>query len=219
MDKVVEVREVENDTLLFQKKIESVVITDQGQYDYANDLLKETNKKIKFIDEKFGPSKKKAQEVVKDWKKLIDDLVKPLEEIKRSLQKILGVYIVEQNRIKREAEDKLLQEAEDKKLEDAETLAEYGQDEEADKVLSKRTRIDKTEVPQFNPGGTHTRTTWKAKVTDLNALVRAIADGKADIRCVFANSAYLNELARENRAKLNIPGVEAVSETTVASRG
>ena len=65
--------------------------------------------------------------------------------------------------------------------------------------------------------GLSSRTTKKARVTDLAALVAAVARGKAPSDCVEANQTFLNGLARLATGDSTIPGVVFETETTIAS--
>ncbi len=69
------------------------------------------------------------------------------------------------------------------------------------------------------PAGVSTVQRWRAEVTSLQLLCRAIADGKVPVHYVEANMTALNGLARANKQALNVPGVRAVPETTVSARG
>ena len=56
------------------------------------------------------------------------------------------------------------------------------------------------------------REVWSAEVTDIKALCRAVADGKASTECVMANMPVLNRMASALKATMNIPGVRAYSK-------
>lgn len=78
-----------------------------------------------------------------------------------------------------------------------------------------------TPPPQIQPPkaeGVAFRSTWRADVVDLKALIMAVAAGKADVQCLTANQTYLNALARAQKSALAIPGVRAVEERTAAVR-
>lgn len=72
--------------------------------------------------------------------------------------------------------------------------------------------VDKSEQ------STQHRTTWSAEVTDLMALVKAVAEGRASIKCLQADLPYLNGLARLEREALKIDGVQAVASTSLTAR-
>lgn len=69
------------------------------------------------------------------------------------------------------------------------------------------------------PAGVSTTQRWKAEVTNLQLLCRAIAEGKVPVGFVDANMTALNAMARANKQALNVPGVRAVADTTVSARG
>lgn len=72
-------------------------------------------------------------------------------------------------------------------------------------------------VPVRRAAGTSTRTTWRAEVTDLRALVEAAASERVMLNLIQSNTKELNRLAREKKETLQIPGVIAVSNTTIAA--
>jgi len=59
----------------------------------------------------------------------------------------------------------------------------------------------------------HLSTTWRVEVTDLGALVDAVAAGKASIAHLQFNYAKLDELAQEIKDKLYVPGVRPVRKS------
>lgn len=61
--------------------------------------------------------------------------------------------------------------------------------------------------------------TWSAEVTDLMALVKAVAAKKAPIEALQANPAFLNGEARKLKDNFNYPGCKAVSSAGTRSRG
>jgi hypothetical protein len=77
-----------------------------------------------------------------------------------------------------------------------------------------------TVAPRYvAPAGVSTTQRWKAEVTSLRLLCRAIAEGTVPAHYVEANMTALNGMARANKQALNIPGVRAVADTTVSARG
>ncbi len=59
---------------------------------------------------------------------------------------------------------------------------------------------------------------WSGEVTDINALVHAVAEGKAPIDLLQINTAELNRLAKALRSTMNVPGVRAVSTESFTQR-
>lgn len=56
---------------------------------------------------------------------------------------------------------------------------------------------------------------WNAEVLSLIELVKAVAKGKAPLASVVANDKFLNQQAKSLKEEFNIPGVRAVSRTSV----
>ena len=64
--------------------------------------------------------------------------------------------------------------------------------------------------------GTTTRTVWNAEITDLRALVEAVASERVPLRYLTADKKELGQAARREKQDLNIPGVQAVPKTSIA---
>lgn len=72
------------------------------------------------------------------------------------------------------------------------------------------------EIPRAQ--GLSFRTTYSAEVTDLGALIRAVAAGQAPIAYLQANLPALNGAARAHKEVFSVPGVRLVTERTSAKR-
>ena len=66
--------------------------------------------------------------------------------------------------------------------------------------------------------GVSSRKTYRAEVVDKLALIKAIVEGTASLEFVDANMSRLNSIARAMRETMNIPGVVAVAEESLAVR-
>lgn len=62
-----------------------------------------------------------------------------------------------------------------------------------------------------------TREIWKAEVTDLMALVQAVAAGKAPIALLDANTAEIGKRARALKSEFTAPGIRVWSEKVMAA--
>ena len=72
------------------------------------------------------------------------------------------------------------------------------------------------EQPAFQSArGISTATNWKGEVTSFEALVKAIAAGKANIALVMANETAINQLARAARGTLQVPGIRFFTASVV----
>jgi predicted phage tail protein len=59
---------------------------------------------------------------------------------------------------------------------------------------------------------------WKCECTDLMALVKAVAEGKASIELVEFNQKEANKRAKALRAEFKVPGVRVYAEQVVSAR-
>jgi hypothetical protein len=64
--------------------------------------------------------------------------------------------------------------------------------------------------------GTSTRVTWRAEITDLRALVEAVASERVPLRYLTADKKELSQAARREKQDLDVPGVDAVASTSIA---
>jgi len=75
-------------------------------------------------------------------------------------------------------------------------------------------------LPQAPSGmaGLATKSTWRAEVADLQALIRYVAEHPEWAHLLEANLTALNGLARSQKSALAIPGVRVVEEKQLAAR-
>lgn len=66
--------------------------------------------------------------------------------------------------------------------------------------------------------GVSTRTTWRAEVTDLLALVKYVAEHPEWLSLLKADETALNGIARSQKNRMQIPGVKAVEESGFSVR-
>ena len=214
-----DVQTLKAETKEFQVKIDDLIISDQQSYDYANDLLKEAKKKIKIITDKLEPKKKKAYAAYKEWVDLINELTSPLKKIEKTIKNKIGTYLYEQEKKRREAIEKARRKEEEKRIRDAEVLSEQGLTDKADELMDKKVRVQTSKIaPKMEKGGTHVVEKWHAEATDKMALIKAVAEGKADPDCLEPNMSHLNKKAVEFKDAMSIPGVKAVKKISVSTR-
>jgi dsDNA-specific endonuclease/ATPase MutS2 len=133
-------------------------------------------------------------------------------------------FTQEQERLRQEAE-RVAREAAEKEAERlrrrAEKARDKGQDDKATDLEEQAEEVPVPIVPSQVPTahGVAFRTTWRAEVHDLKALVTACAKGQAPLALLEPNMPVLNTQARSLKKELNIPGVRAVSDEGVAARG
>lgn len=219
--------------LSWPEKARGIVIADQDSYDRAAALLKDIAGLAKQTKAEFEEPKKKAFDAHRSITAMEARYLAPLEEARGIISRGLTSWVTEQKRLQAKAEaearERARREAEEKRLREAEETQRQAQErgatveeaaEQADAVLEAPIRAVPAPVaPVFQQAkGVGTRTVWKARVTDLKALIQAVAAGKLPEDCLLPNMKRLDKMASAMEAELNCPGVEAYPETGVVVR-
>lgn len=140
----------------------------------------------------------------------------------------------ERRRQQEEEENRRVEQArkdeEAKKLREAEEAEAAGNEEEAEKILDQVPLAPETPPipPPTSPStyvppvpkadGVSVRKRWSAKVVDIKALCAAVAKAEAPTSFVEGNMTILNAVARGDKERFSVPGVEAVSKDDTAIR-
>lgn len=217
--KIVETNEVETKALTIVDQAKAVVVKDAESYTAAGLMWKTIKDMMKEIEDTFNPIIDQAH---KAHKKALEQKAKyysPLDQASRNVKKLMSDYDEEQRRIA-EAEARRLQEIarkaeEERRLQEAILAEEAGEKEEAAAILEEPVYVPPVQVQKATPklqGGPVYREVWSARVTDIRALCRAVADGKASPECVMGNMPTLNRMATALKATMQIPGVVAESK-------
>jgi len=217
--KIVETNEVETKALTIVDQAKAVVVKDAESYTAAGVMWKTIKDMMKEVSDTFDPIIEQAH---KAHKKALEQKAKyysPLDQASRNVKKLMSDYDEEQRRIA-EAEARRLQEIarkeeEERRLQEAILAEEAGEKEEAAAILEEPVYVPPVQVQKATPklqGGPVYREVWSARVTDIRALCRAVADGKASPECVMGNMPTLNRMATALKATMQIPGVVAESK-------
>ena len=203
----------------------SIVTADH--YEQAVIIGKALRSMKKGIEEFFSPIKTAAHKAWKEVCSTENRLKEPVEAAQKALDRKIGIYLDEQERKRQEAEriarEAALKAEQDRLLAEASHLSETGQQEQAEQVLDQAVNVEAPPVvmPSAVPkiSGASQRTGWKFEVTDLQALVKAVAEGKVPIGAIKADEVFLGQMARAMKANMKWPGVRVYSEQSVAMRG
>lgn len=220
-----EAKALEQTALAWPDRAKAIVIRDQQSYDHAADLIREIVTLRKQVIEHHKPIKEAAHAAHKAALAAEKKLLDPLQHAEAFIKRGIGAWDMEQQRIRAERQRKLA-EAQRKADEDArlalaaEAEAAGATEDTVDEILETPVvEPVMTAPPTYEQArGVSTRLNWRAEVTDLKALCRAIGEGKAPINAAQPNLPVLNAMARAMKQTMNIPGVRAVSEASVAVR-
>lgn len=141
----------------------------------------------------------------------------------KDYKRIMLAYQEVQERLRREAEikareerERLQREAEEQAMQEIEN----GNDEKADQILNAAEAMPAPVIITDKPviDGISTRDNWKAEVTDLPALVKAVAEGKAPMTMIQADTKVIGQMARALKGSVKYPGVRFYNDKTIAAR-
>lgn len=218
---------VEQKALTILDQAGAVVVTDAGTYTAAGELWKQLGDMIKEVKDTFDPicdaTNKAHKAATAKRAKYLD----PLTTAYKSVKSLMEAWDREQERIRKAEEARLAEiarkEEEDRQLAEAiaaeEAAKESGATPEeaaqvAEAVMTETVYVPPVVIPKAVPklsGGPVFQERWAAEVTDLRALCRAVAEGKASTECVTGNMVVLNRMATALKSTMSIPGVRAYS--------
>lgn len=217
--------QLETETTLMQLAVKHMVadLTNNAEYQSASKLLGRVKKKYSTLETQRKNITKPLDEAKKQVMALYKPVLASLKDLEGNIKRKMVNYNVMLDKKRKEEEAKARQQAanERKKLQDEASkhaaagdneMANYYRDQ-ADMVPNETSLIEKAVAP-----GVSVRATWKGEVTDIAALIQAVAAGKAPGNLLLVNTQELNALARALKSELNIPGVKAVKVKNIASR-
>lgn len=214
-----EAEEVTTRALTIPEQANAVKIVDADSYVKASGLWQDIRALRAKVKESFDPIIQKAHAAHRaalDSKAKVDA---PLEVAEKTVKKAMNAWDEEQERIRQEEQRRLQEEArkreEEARLAAAIEAEQAGAKEEAEQILEEPVYVAPVVVQKQTPkvqGGPVFRTVWKHQVTDLIALVKAVAAGHAPLTAIQANDVFLGQQARSLKDALRIPGVKAYSE-------
>jgi len=176
----------------------------------AEEIRKAVRMQLALIDAKLDPFREAAYKAYQGWLGLIKAQRGKLEALDAALVKNVRAWKAQEERKAVEERKR----REDERLAAAAELEEKGDVEAANAVLEVATKepekIESTVKLDMRTFGDK----WHAEVVNERAFYRWVLDiAPPDaIELIMPNMPTLNRLAREQKDKLSIPGVEAVKE-------
>ena len=204
------------------QQAKSIAVVDQPSFDAAAQFVRRVKTAIKTVKDKFASSKTAANQAHKEICKLENELIHPLEAASLEVEKkSTAWYQIEQDRIREEtriAQEAAQKAAEEARLQEAIAAEQAGDVEHAETILDAPTpQVAVIASPPPKAAGTSVVTRYKAQVTSIMELCRAVADGKASPEYVEPNMTALNRVAGALKETMSVPGVVAVPELGMRS--
>ena len=203
--------------LLLNEAQQIIALTDAPTYERAAICKRGLVARRIFIEDFFKPIKQAidaTKRIVLDRERLV---AAPVKEQEDRIGVLLVDYDDAQERQRQLAQKKI---EEDARLAEAEHYQAMGDPAAAEDALNGRGLVQPI-VPSSVPkvAGISYRETYTGDVTDLQALVKAVAGGKAPLAYLQVNQVALNAAARSLRESLNlIPGVRAICTKAAIGR-
>lgn len=198
-------------------------IQTSGDYEAAATQLATIKSKAKELESQ----RKAITKPLDDAKRQVMDLFRQplqfLSDAEGVIKQGMAAFTREQERLRLEQQRKAEEAArkERERLERrAAKAAEKGQEDKAFELQAQAETVHPPVVAFEKPQarGVSVRQNWKAEVVDFQALVRAVAEGKAPARLLKVDQTELNKLAKALQDELSYPGVRAYAEDVVAAR-
>lgn len=141
---------------------------------------------------------------VKTWEDLHEESRAAAENAKKKVLDLINIIKVPGNQAVKEILDpacnKWLRDCRAKREADEAKLAVIAKKNEIEFIPALAPVVAKTEVAR-------TTETWVAEVTDLMALVKAVAEGKADIELLEPNTSEISKRAKALGKRFVVPGI------------
>lgn len=213
--------------LVLQKELALEKITDDATYQRIAKAGLEAAANIKAIEAYLDPLKERRHAAWKRVTTVIANKTAPFREVKEKASKLVGQYQYAQEQARKAAEEterkRLADEEAKNRAAQAEQLAKEGRVEEGIAVLETPSMAM---APVVTSGGapkvkgvSKAAERYKATVTDLMTLVKAVAEGKVPILALQPNDKFLGQQANSMKQLLNYPGVKVERDFSSSFRG
>lgn len=215
MENTPEIIEVNNLALSVPDQAKQIAaIKTNDDYTRAGQILLTIKDIRKKIEATFKPIKQKmdaAKKEVLDQEKAAD---KPLLEAEAWIKPLISGYLIEQERIRKEEENRLREQArkeeEERQLQAAIEAEQNGSKEEAEEIISAPVQAAPVVVPKTVPkvAGISQRENWKFRIVDEKKIPREF---------LKVDEVKIGAYARAMKSAGNIPGVEIYNEATIGA--
>lgn len=200
-------------------------LTSQVQADGCAELARGLKTIAEEIAETFGPAKKAAHAAHREICASESRYAKPVEEARRRCATLLATWTTEQERIRQAEITRLAEEArkreEEERLSRAIEAEASGNREEATAILDAPASPVAIIPPPAvaKPAGVSVRSIWRGQVTDLAALVLAVAAKRVPLDVLAVDWESLGRYARAYKGAAEWPGVTWTEEKSASVRG
>ena len=203
-----QLKELRTQSSHFPERAGFIVVNSQNTLTRANDFLKDIKAFLKHLDDFFDDNINRLHKAHKEAKAQKTHFEEPPKRALAIVREEIRKYLVEQEGLRRKAEEKVRQEREEK-FEEARELEKEGKKEEAEQIREDETALAPALPEVAKAEGTHLRKHWTWEVVDID---------KVPKEYFVIDALKINSIVRGMKDKTNIPGIRAFQESTVATR-
>lgn len=171
-------------------------VVDDESYEQAGEYLQSVSSVYKLVEGTIEPFRKRSYDFYKGILDQKKQMLDPGDKAIKHLKQQIAAYVKQIEAKQREERERLIEAA--KETGDYEVEVE-------------------TQVPEV--ATVSTRSKWVAELTDIKALCRAVADGKAPASIVTLNQSEANRVAKSLKGSVRIPGIRVREEKIVVRSG
>lgn len=216
----------EKDAINWEQVAKAYVIDSPEMAEAAAEDLKSIKAKAKDLDTLRTtlkkPSLEEGRAIDKHFKKPLEFLSSAEGVLKGAILKFQQAehqrLLAQQQQQEREAQAERERQEQDRQ----ERLAQAEESGDTDAVAAINEELTFAPVvPQSETtklSGISTRSVWKGRVNDKLALIKAVAEGRADVALLDVNQQVLDGLAKALKSGLSVPGCEAYEDQSLSVR-
>src|SRR5690606_18443654 len=216
---------------------QAIEIDSNEMYEIAGNELSTIKGRLKQLDEQRKSITKPLDEAKQAVMDLFRKPVEILTNAENSLKRAMLTFQSEQRRIQEEEQRKAraAAEAERRRQEeearrmaeearkaadsgDKQKAAQLQQEAEERKAVSEMISAPVIHMEKPAAAGVSTRKTYKARATDIKALLQGVIDGTGPVAVIKIDDKILNAPARSLKESMNYPGVEVYTEEGISAR-
>jgi hypothetical protein len=194
--------------------------------------LAKTAKQVRCkIENYHRPHIDRANKAHKELVRAMKELTEPLKQAENAIKGQVMTYTIKIERLRREAAEKAQREAEEKARKERERLeaealkaAEEGDNETFSELAAEKEMVspdDYVPVPEPAenlPEGVSTRKNWQVEITNLDALIQSVIDGKAPKNFITADMKVIGKWAKAVGDSQKVRGIRVYDKGTVSLR-
>lgn len=206
-----------------EQKAREVVISDLYSYELAANMVGDITSRITERED----MRKKVKAPILEAGRKVDAMFKvPIKQGEKVKAIIKDKMIVYQRKVaseRREAEEKANKTAQEVKCKteaQALDLMTNGEEDAAQELLDNMDMAPNptSVIPSLKVKGVSSRANWKAEVTDLLKLVKAVSKGQAPINLLTVDISAANRYAKVIRDTLEVQGLRFYNDETLVVR-